>query len=124
MNPGRLSSAALMLSGLAGVLIPERVGAALDLPATTGRGRTEARAGLGGTYAALGAWALLSTSPAAHRAVGVTWLGAAAARLASRRMDEPETDPVYWLSLGMEVGLGTLAVLSSFVVDADRSRSS
>lgn len=74
----RLSSAALLASGLAGVMIPERVAAALDLPPTSARGRAEARAGLGGTYAALGAYGLLSRSPGASRAVGVTWLGAAA----------------------------------------------
>ena len=68
-----------MLSGVAGVALPKRVGSALELPATTGRGVAETRAGLGGTYAALGGWALVSR--AAHVAVGVTWLGAAAARL-------------------------------------------
>lgn len=124
MNLGRLSAAALMASGLVGVLQPDRVGTALSLPPTDGRGRAETRAGLGGTYAALGAWALASRHPVAHRAVGITWLGAAAARLASLRVDEPETDSVFWLSLGMEVGLGSLAVLSSWAVDAERSRSS
>ena len=113
-----------MASGMAGVLMPDRVGTALALPPTDGRGRAETRAGLGGTYAALGTWALASRSPVAHRAVGITWLGAAAARLASLRVDEPETDSIYWLSLGMELGLGTLAVLSSCAVDAERSRSS
>jgi hypothetical protein len=74
---GRVSSAALMLSGLAGMVMPRRVAAALDLPVTTSRGMAETRAGLGGTYAALGGWALVSRQPAAHAAVGVTWLGAA-----------------------------------------------
>src|SRR6266403_2203321 len=86
---GRLSSAALMLSGLAGVVMPKRVAAALDLPASTGRGLAETRAGLGGTYAALGGWALASRQPAAQAAVGVTWLGAAAARLGSLALDRP-----------------------------------
>ena len=81
-----------MLSGLAGATMPERVAAALDLPATSGRGRAETRAGLGGTYTALGGWALASREPAAQVAVGVTWLGAAAARLASLALDRPRTD--------------------------------
>ena len=49
MNLGRVSSAALMASGLAGSVMPERVAAALDLPAVTKRGIAETRAGLGGT---------------------------------------------------------------------------
>ncbi len=64
-------------SGLAGVLMPDDVGGALELKPTTPRGRTEIRAGLGGAYAALGAWALADRSSAAKRAVGFAWLGAA-----------------------------------------------
>ncbi|MDT3445102.1 MULTISPECIES: DUF4345 family protein [unclassified Pseudofrankia] len=112
MNAGRVSSAALMVSGAAGVVMPVRFATALDLPATTGRGRAETRAGLGGTYAALGGWALVSRAPAARTAVGVTWLGAAAARLVSLKVDRPRTDWIFWLSLAMEVGLGTAALVS------------
>src|SRR3954454_22021080 len=111
MDLGRLSSAALMLSGLAGVAMPRRVAAALDLPATSGRGLAEARAGLGGTYAALGGWALASRQPAAQAAVGVTWLGAAAARLASLGLDRPRTDWTFWAYLAAEIGLGTAALI-------------
>jgi hypothetical protein len=106
----RFSSAALMLSGLAGVVMPNRVAAALDLPATTGRGLAETRAGLGGTYAALGGWALVRGDPTAHAAVGVTWLGAAGARLASLRLDRPRTDWAFWAYLAAEVGFGATAL--------------
>jgi hypothetical protein len=47
MNLGRVSSAALMLSGLAGVTMPERFVEALDLSPTSARGVAETRAGLG-----------------------------------------------------------------------------
>jgi hypothetical protein len=107
---GRISSAALMLSGVAGAVMPTRVGAALDLTATSGRGVAETRAGLGGTYAALGGWALVSRAPAARVAVGVTWLGAAVARLSSLALDEPETDWTYWAYLAAEIGLGVTAI--------------
>lgn len=110
MDLGRLSSAALMLSGVAGIVVPQRVASALDLPATTGRGVAETRAGLGGTYAALGGWALVSRDPAAQAAVGVTWLGAAAARLASLKLDLPRTDSAFWAYLAAEIGLGTTAL--------------
>ncbi|MCW2572786.1 MAG: hypothetical protein JWO88_2844 [Frankiales bacterium] len=93
-------------SGIAGVVMPEKVGAALHVPASDARGVAETRAGLGGTYAALGLWALVSRSPLARRAVGVTWLGAAAARLLALRLDEPETDATYWAYLAGEVALG------------------
>ena len=110
---GRVSSAALMLSGFAGVLMPEKVAAALDLPATSGRAVAETRAGLGGTYAALGGWALCSRHPAARIAVGVTWLGAAAARIGSLRADRPRTDAAFWAYLAAEIGFGTAAIASA-----------
>ena len=113
MNLGRVSSAALMLSGISGVLTPRRVGSALDLLAVSNRGVAETRAGLGGTYAALGGWALLSRDPAAQMAVGVTWLGAAAARLASLALDRTRTDPSFWAYLVAEIGFGTAALAST-----------
>jgi hypothetical protein len=89
MSAGIVSAAALCASGLAGVFIPDEVGKALELIPTTARAKTEVRAGLGGTYAALGGWALLDRSPAADRAVGFTWLGAAGVRIASMVVDRP-----------------------------------
>ena len=108
---GRMSSAALMLSGVSGVVAPNRVATALHLTVDSNRGITETRAGLGGTYAALGGWALVSRDPAAQAAVGVAWLGAAAVRLASLRVDRPETDASFWAYLAAEImfGAGALA---------------
>ena len=99
-----------MLSGLAAVVMPERVGAALDLPAGSARGIAETRAGLGGTFMALGGWALVSQKPAAHTAVGVTWIGAAAVRLGSLLLDRPRTDWTFWAYLAAEVSLGAAAI--------------
>jgi hypothetical protein len=113
MKIGRLSSAVLMLSGAAGLIAPDKVGAALELTATSQRGVAEIRAGLGGTYAALGAWALVSPEPAIESAVGAVWLGAAAARLASLALDRPRTSWSFWTYLGVEVGLGVTAVMSA-----------
>jgi hypothetical protein len=113
MNLGRVSSAALMMSGISGVLAPRQFVSALDLSVLSDRGVTETRAGLGGTYAALGGWALLSRDPAAQVAVGVTWLGAAAVRLGSLIVDRPRTDPAFWAYLAAEIGFGTAALTSS-----------
>lgn len=110
---GRISSASLMASGLVGVVSPDKFADALKLTPTSPRGVTETRAGLGGTYAALGGWALAVDSPSARTAVGVTWLGAGAARLAGMQMDQPEPDAIFWLSLAMELGLGLGSLASA-----------
>ena len=103
----------MFLSGVAAVARPEVVATALHLPPADSRGRAESRAGFGGTFAALGAFGLLSRSPAAQRAVGVTWLGAAAARLVALRFDDPEPDASFWAYLAGEVGLGAAALLGA-----------
>ena len=113
MDIGRISSTALMLSGAAGVVMPKRVADQLELAATSGRGLAETRAGLGGTYAALGGWALVTGEPAAQAAVGVTWLGAAGARLISLTLDRPRTDWTFWAYLAAEIGLGAGALSSA-----------
>lgn len=110
---GRFSSAGLMLSGLMGVVSPEKFANALKLTPETPRGLTETRAGLGGGYAALGAWALVVDSRAARAAVGVTWLGAGTARVFGMQQDQPEPDAVFWLSLAMEFGLGLASLASA-----------
>ena len=112
MNLGRGSCAALVASGLAGVVMPKRVAAALELPAMTTRGVAETRAGLGGTYAALGGWALVSHRTA-QAAVGVVWPGAAGATDRLARFDRPRTDPVLWAYLAAEIGLGAAALIGA-----------
>jgi hypothetical protein len=113
MDLGHVSSAALMLSGVAGVAIPAKVTAALELPPVSPRGLTEARAGLGGTYAALGAYGLVSGNAGAQRAIGWTWLGAGVVRLAGLATDKPRTDTAYWAYLACELGLGTAALVAA-----------
>ncbi|MET7992048.1 DUF4345 family protein [Amycolatopsis sp. NPDC005232] len=113
MHSGQISSLGLLLSGVASVVAPGNVADTLRITAADPRGTTEIRAGLGGTYAALGGWALASKQPAADVAVGATWLGAAAVRLGSLALDRPKTDASYWAFLGLEVGLGSLALLSA-----------
>lgn len=106
MKPGALSSLALLGSGVAAIVAPDRILPALHLSSNDPRGSAEVRAGLGGTFAALGAYGLVSRSPAARRAVGVTWLGAALARLYALQEDQPETDATFWAYFGGEVVLG------------------
>jgi hypothetical protein len=112
-RPGVTSSAALAASGVAIAMAPDRVLSALSLAATSNRGRAETRIGIGGTFAALGAWAVLRGSSDAYTAVGVTWLGAAVVRLLSLRLDEPETDVTYWAYLAGEITLGVAGVAAA-----------
>ena len=112
MRLGTVSAAALAASGLAIALLPEKTLANLELAPVSSRGITETRAGLGGTFAGLGLWALLRGTSDAYTAVGMTWLGAAAFRSYSLRADDPETSATYWAYLTGEVVLGTAGVLA------------
>jgi hypothetical protein len=103
---GDVGAASLGLSGVAMALLPRQNARALKLSPDSGRGVSELRAGLGGTYAGLGLWALVRGTKDARTAVGVTCLGAAAARAWSWRLDEPEPDLGFWALLAGEVLLG------------------
>jgi hypothetical protein len=109
---GTLSAAALAASGFAIALMPERTLVQLELTPDSARGITETRAGLGGTFAGLGLWALARGTSDAYTAVGMTWLGAAVFRTYSLKADEPETKPSYWAYLAGETVLGISGVLA------------
>jgi hypothetical protein len=112
-RPGRSSSLALAASGVAIAMDPRRVGEVLQIPPATARGAAEIRIGVGGTFAALGTWALLRGTSDAYTAVGVTWLGAAVVRLLSLPLDEPETDLSFWAYLAGEITLGVAGVVAA-----------
>jgi hypothetical protein len=106
-------SAALFASGLAGVLIPERVVAELELDPRSPRGIAEARVGLGGTYAGLGAVGLLARTRSVDAAIGATWLGAAITRVLAIRLDPHRRRWTFWAYLLGEFGLGSMAMASA-----------
>jgi hypothetical protein len=93
-------------------LTPGRTAMSLSLNPATTRGVTEVRAGMGGTMAGLGLWALARGTSDAYTAVGVTCLGAAAARAYSLKADAPKTDASFWGLLAGEVFLGITGVLA------------
>ncbi len=64
----------------------------------------------------------MSRDPGAQRAVGVTWLGAAAVRVASLALDRPRTDRAFWAYLAAEIGLGTTAIAYAERTCPDRAR--
>ena len=104
---GYLASAVLAASGVAGVLIPERVGRVLHTDLSAPRARAEMR-GAYACFAALGIDAIIAGSPAVFFAVGILWLGAAAVRLFALAVDRPHADWTYWVFLGLELALGVM----------------
>jgi hypothetical protein len=112
MRAGDVAALGLAASGLAIALMPERTLAQLELTPDSARGITETRAGLGGTFAGLGLWALARGTADAYTAVGMTWLGAAVFRTYSLKADEPETKPTFWAYLAGETLLGAAGVLA------------
>lgn len=111
-RPGFTAAAGLCASGIGIALDPQRAGDVMRMPPMSARGITEMRAGVGGTFAALGAWALLRGTSDAYTAVGVTWLGAAAVRAVSMEVDKPEKDATFWAFLGLETALGVAGLLA------------
>jgi hypothetical protein len=45
----------------------------------------------------------------------MTWLGAAAVRVATRKIDRPSATASYWVYLGLEVGCGTASLASAII---------
>ena len=107
---GLASAVGLAASGIGIALRPREAADSLGIPAASARGVAETRAGLGGTYAALGLWSAVRGTPDAHTAVGVTWLGAAALRLTALAVDKPNTTRSYWMYLAGELVLGACGV--------------
>lgn len=110
---GPVSSLGLALSGIGIAAQPSKALASLDLATQSSRGTAETRAGLGGTFAALGLYAVARGTTEGYRAVGVTWLGAGVARSASLWLDDPPTPPAFWLFLALELTLGVAGLAAT-----------
>jgi hypothetical protein len=108
---GYVSSAILAASGLAGVIIPARIGAALQTDLSPPRAKAEFRVAYG-TFVGLGIFALVAGDPTVFRAIGALWLGAAIVRLIAMAWDRPKTDWTFWAYLALEVGLGAAGLLA------------
>ena len=109
----RLPAAALLASGVAGVVIPQDFLDNIELDARSPRGIAEARAGLGGTYAGLGAVGVLAGTRSADAAVAATWLGAGVVRAGAWQQGRFQTHWTYWAYLAGEFTLGGLALRSA-----------
>ncbi len=112
MLGGYVAAALLTLSGLAGVLIPDRVATALLTRFEGARGRLEFRVAYA-TFVGLGAWALAVGDREVFIGIGFLWFAAAAVRLAFTVVDRPKIDTTYWAYLALELGLGAAGVFGS-----------
>jgi hypothetical protein len=112
MLGGYASAAALALSGIAAIVVPDRVAAALDSSVTSARGRAELRITYA-CFAALGIFALAAGDTLVFKATGALWLGAAVVRVLSLALDRPRPDRTYWALLALEVSLGLAGLLGS-----------
>lgn len=110
MVGGYVSGAVLAVSGIAGILLPRQVGAALDIGLPTGRASAELRVAYG-AFAAIGVWAVIAGESALFAGIGFLWLGAAAVRVIALALDHPRADATYWAILAMEVAFGLAGVL-------------
>lgn len=108
---GYLSSAVLAAGGLAGVVVPGRVGAALQTDLSPPRAKAEYRI-LNGTFVGLGVFALVSGDAQVFTGIGFLWLGAAVVRLFALAVDRPKAVWTYWALFGLEAGLGTAGILA------------
>jgi Domain of unknown function (DUF4345) len=104
---GYVASAVLAASGIAGVVIPERVGRVLHTELSAPRARAEMRVAYA-CFAALGIDAMIAGTPAVFFAVGILWLGAAAVRLAALVIDRPSAEWTYWAFFVLELILGAV----------------
>jgi hypothetical protein len=108
---GYAASAGLAASGLAGVIVPQRVGRMVHTDLAPPRARAEWRSAYA-CFAGLGAYALIVGSPAVFLAVGTLWLAAGAIRVLAVVLDRPQLDWTYWSFLTIELVLGTAGVLA------------
>jgi hypothetical protein len=102
-----LGAAVSVLAGLAGLLWPQRISAAIGLQLPSTLGVSEFRATYGGLFAGAGAAVLLLASRDAALVLAAGWLGACAARFMSLVVDR-STSKENLAGLGVEAAIGTM----------------
>lgn len=105
-----IAAVATILTGLYSLLRPTQITGFTGIQAVGARGVTEIRAIFGGLLIALGVYPLVAGEPAAYVMLGIAYLAIGAVRLVSIFLDRsPEKSN--WISLAVEIVLGTLLVL-------------
>jgi hypothetical protein len=97
-------------TGLISLVRPRSVTGFTGLAAPGARGITEIRAVLGGAFIGLGLAPLILGAPAAYRALGITYLAIAVARIVGLALDR-SSERSNWISLAVEIGAGIVLVL-------------
>ena len=108
---GYLGATVSVLAGLAGLLWPRRVSAAIGLQLPSALGMSEFRATYGGLFAGAGAAVLLLASRDAALVLAAGWLGAFVARSISLVIDR-STSKENLAGLGIEAAVGMMLALA------------
>ena len=99
-----------VLMGCLGLLFPQRAAAFTGLTAVTAPGRSEFRSTFGGLFLFAGSIPLLTMLPATFLVVGLSWAGAAAARIVSIFGDNANV-PKNWVAVLFEAAIATLLLI-------------
>jgi Domain of unknown function (DUF4345) len=99
-----------IVTGLISLIWPRSVSGFTGLSAHDGRGMTEIRAVLGGTFVALGAAPLILDATAAYQMLGITYLVVGGTRAISMFVDESVVRSNV-ISLVVEIVFGVVLVL-------------
>ncbi len=105
-----IAAVVTIITGLYSLLRPTQITGFTGIQATGGRGVTEIRAIFGGLLIALGVYPLVSSEPTAYIMLGIAYLAIGAVRLVSIFLDR-SAEKSNWISLGVEIVLGTLLIL-------------
>jgi hypothetical protein len=99
-----------ILTGLYSLLRPTTLTGFTGLSPVGGRGITEVRAVLGGSFIALGAAPLFLNSPTAYTVLGIAYLGVALVRAVSMFVDKSVVQSNI-ISLAVEIIFGIILVV-------------
>lgn len=99
-----------ILTGLLSLFWPKMAEGFTGLTAPGGRGITEIRAVLGGTFIGLGVYALMAGSRSAYQMLGATYLTIGVVRAVSMVADK-SVDRSNFISLVVEIVFGIILVL-------------
>jgi hypothetical protein len=89
--------------GVFSFIAPKKSAASVFFTLSSSRAVAEYRIGFGGMLIGICGWIMYSNAPAAIKALGFIWAGAAVARAASLLIDKPKPDNFFIAALGFEM---------------------
>jgi hypothetical protein len=105
-----IGTLSLLGYAISSLFLPHRVGRLIAQELNNPRGIAEFRVVNGGYFAGLSLFALVANHPLVFTALGIGWLGAAAARLLALLLDRPRLEPIYAGLFVFEIVMGLLLI--------------